>query len=218
YARICIIDIVDGPSYWRGTTFVQTTNVWETCFENYGGGGGSGDGGGRGGGIGGGQDDNRTKEQKREDALGIAFAALYDSPECNDLISGCAGVASALLSELSDRGQFTEQDDVFFHDSRNRAKPAITIGQGSSAMIKLRPGIDDPTFQSRSFFERERYGIPGVPEGLDADTQRAIIFLHELSHATGKFTHPGQGDPNDFDEPPILNESLNKLIYEVCFK
>jgi YD repeat-containing protein len=161
--------------------------------------------------------DSRTNEQKRNAALNIAFGVLYNSPECNDLISGRSGIASALLSGLSDRGQFTEQDDVVFHDPRIAHVPAFTTGQGDLAEIKLRVAVRDPAFDSTGFFERERYGIPGIPGGLDADTQRAFIFIHELSHATGRFTHPGQGDPRDFDEPPIENEMLNKLIFETCF-
>jgi hypothetical protein len=52
---------------------------------------------------------------------------------------------------------------------------------------------------------------------LDVDEQRAIIFLHELSHATGKFTHPGEGKPEDYDNT-IGNFELTKMIYENCFK
>jgi len=146
------------------------------------------------------------------------FCELPNSPECNDLISGRSGIASALLQVLSGRGEFSEQEDEFFHKSENQGTPAFTRGQGESATIKLRPTIDDANFQANSFFALSRHGLPGVPGGLDVDTQRALIFLHELSHATGRYTHPGQGDPKDFDEPPISQEELNKLIYETCFK
>jgi RHS repeat-associated protein len=193
--------------------------MWGGCLFSIGGGGVSRDDqqrDQRGGGGGGG--DTRSKDEKREDALDKAFAALYNRPECNDLISGRSGIASALLSDLSHRGQFSEQDDEFFHSSATRANPAFTQGQGEIATIKLRPTINDPTYQAISFFDSPRYSLPGVPGGLDVDTQRALIFLHELSHATGKFTHPGQGNPKDFDELPISNEELNKRIYEVCFK
>jgi hypothetical protein len=164
------------------------------------------------------QSDNRTNEEKRSAALAIAQFALYARPECNDLISGHSGVASALITTLYDSGQFSEQDDEFFHTSRTQSTPAFTRGQGTSAEVKLRIAVNDPNFQSTGFFERERYGIPGIPGGLSADIQRAFIFIHELAHATGRFTHPGQGDPKDFDEPPIKNEDLNKLIWETCFQ
>jgi len=212
-------------AYWECTTvgWIWYDGWWSVsqCTLSY-----EDSGGGRtrgepepGGGGGGGQAvDKRSKEQKRKDALAKAFGALYDRPECNDLISGHSGVASALLSVLSDRGRFTEQEDEFFHKSENRATPAITRGQGENATIKLRPTIEDTGYQANSFFDSPRHGLRGVPGELDVDIQRAIIFLHELSHATGRYTHPGQGDPKDFDEPPISQEEINKRIYETCFK
>jgi RHS repeat-associated protein len=208
----------NGQEIWWGL-FSCTSYRELSARDPYGKSGGGGEQGGRGGGAS--NTDNGTKEEKRQRAINKAFEALYNRPECNDLISGRSGVASALLSVLSDRGQFTEQDDPLFHNSRSANVPALTQGQGDLAKIKLRPPIDDSDstgFSSTGFFERDRYGIPGIPGGLDADTQRAFIFIHELSHATGRFTHPGQGDPRDFDEPPIPNEDLNKLIWETCFK
>jgi hypothetical protein len=45
----------------------------------------------------------------------------------------------------------------------------------------------------------------------------AFGFLHELSHATGKFVHP-ENTPPSGNTQVVTDEQLNQLIYDACFK
>jgi hypothetical protein len=45
----------------------------------------------------------------------------------------------------------------------------------------------------------ERYGL-GLGISLDPETQRAIVFLHELSHATGRYDDRGESKGAGYDE------------------
>ncbi len=166
----------------------------------------------------GGFEDKRTKEEKRRSALDLAREALLNKAECLDYLVGHNGNPLALLDALDAKGEFSEQDDPFFHDPDNTTTPAVTRGQGEDAKIMLRPEINGPGGNFRSgFFDIEpSYGL-GLGPGIPTDTQRAIIFLHELSHATGRYTHPGQGDPAKFDKI-IDGDALTRGVYDKCFK
>jgi RHS repeat-associated protein len=200
-----------GNYWWRS---------WH-CYEH---------GGGGGGGViredqqrdqrGGGQVvDSWTKEQKRRDALNKAKNAL-GREDCKDLIAGTYGEDPlGLLNTLDKNGQFNEspEETDYFKDPENWATPAFTTGLGEAAQVKLVPDIDirEPSrVQITGFYSKNNYAQQGVPSGLDVDTQRAILFLHELSHATGKFKHKGDNHPGQ----EIDHSTLNKDIYEKCIK
>jgi hypothetical protein len=162
-----------------------------------------------------------VKGLKREAALNKARSALQN-PDCQEaILSGGYPDPLGLLNFLADNGQFTEKDpgNQWPAGGQPTSTPAYTNGIGENASISLRTGYDANGNYRSSFFESQNYGLPlGV--SLDSDTQRAIIFLHELSHATGRYTHPE--NVRDGILPPheevIGNRELTNKIYEKCFK
>jgi RHS repeat-associated protein len=187
--------------------------MWGGCLFSIGGGGVSRDDQQRDQRAGGG--DIRSKDEKRRDALNLAKKAL-ERTGCSDYIASDAWANPlALLNTLDDRGQFQESPEDADYFKRNPGVPAFTEGVGVDAKIKLRPAIDErnPTYFVQGFYDSRNLGL-GVPN-LDPDTQRALAFLHELSHATGKFND----DPNANHPGQLIDGfELTRNIYEKCFR
>jgi len=82
-------------------------------------------------------------------------------------------------------------------------------------MLFRNPGYNDATGSSAGYAgwadnTAQQYGLsPAQAWGLG--------FLHELSHATGKFVHPGDTPPSGNTQVVTSNE-LNAMIDEACFK
>jgi RHS repeat-associated protein len=118
-----------------------------------------------------------------------------------------------LLNKLFERHQILEGNLMKLV---GRTAGAITDGIGEDAFITL----DEYFF----FSDKEMQVMVGEIIGTDICTARAIIMLHELSHATGKFYHLEQGNTPQFktSKPAPYNNkygqaSLDRKILENCF-
>jgi RHS repeat-associated protein len=161
------------------------------------------------------------KYQKRKDALDKARKAL-ERAECADYIAS-QGWANprALLDELDKNGQFVEQDKSnYWNRFSDGSVPAYTTGIGTGATVNLLTGLNEPPPSNgfrTSFYDKDRFAYDFATPGLDSDGHRALVFLHELSHATGKFSHPENSNRAEYEQV-IDSMTLSKNIYEKCFK
>jgi len=154
----------------------------------------------------------------RKLGLDAARKAL-ERQACRDLIAGVfGGDPLALFNKLLEKGQFVPgdpNDPNFVIDSHGHYSPAYTRRTGESATVVYDPGIHTDTRSSSGYFgwadaDAKQYDITPAEAA-------ALGFLHELSHATGKFVHAGDKPPSDQTQI-IDDDTLNQRIYDACFK
>lgn len=158
---------------------------------------------------GGGSGDSLTDKRQ----LGIdAVRQALTRPACRDLIKGVFGQDPlALFEKLLANAQFVAGDMKEF----TTKVQAYTQGTGETATVVYDPGNPDPHHFRGGYFvwadsAKDNYHITmGQAVGLG--------FLHELSHATGKFYHKGDTPQSD-QSTEIRQGELNQRIYDACFK
>jgi hypothetical protein len=164
-------------------------------------------------------------ERQRAVALAIARIALLRSAACRNSVSGPAGKdAAELLKDLALNGQFYEGQDPALGakivgkegiTTSFEIVPGVTRGSGISARVILFAGESPhPSFyQSGTVYNLTR------TLGLSRAVTQAVIFLHELSHATNRYYHPNQDNSNKGSRlEPIDNFALTKKVADNCFK
>jgi RHS repeat-associated protein len=198
------------------------------------GGGGGGTGGDIGGGSGGGQSGggfdpgpvggeyrepvDETAWHNRNMALLLARIALATRGDCFELISGRASNDPlGLLNTLDRKGEFIQSPHPIFTPRINFGVE-ITWGfaQGSreNARIRLNPGGPGTGISPGTLTHPNPGGL-AMRFNLSQPVALAILFLHELSHATRKFNDTTANDGRfDYD---ITYRALNSEIYKACF-
>jgi hypothetical protein len=140
---------------------------------------------------------------------------------CKDAIAGVfGGNPLELFEKLLQKGQFVPgrmNDPVFNVPSGGTSySPAYTNGTGESATIVYDPGNTDSHHYRGGFIDFAQNVYVNLYHISPAEGV-ALGFLHELSHATGRYVHPNDALPSDKTEVIGQTELRNKL-YEACFK
>jgi YD repeat-containing protein len=167
----------------------------------------------------------------REAGLDAARKAL-ERDDCKNYIKGQFGENPLkLLNTLADKGQFSPGDPDYAGfqirptdpaTGMQGYSPAYTIGTGEDAKIYTDPGVDRKTPAGRTVFRAgfylgtaktfaARYNIS------NADAV-ALLFLHELSHATGRTYHAENVGKVNYKAEVKGQQQLNDEVYENCFK
>jgi hypothetical protein len=159
---------------------------------------------------------------------------LMDNEDCEKLIrnlTGAKGSAKALLSELyqtpSGENRGLNYTHIWHTDEQTERKEKTTFAITNVNSKTGRPYI----LLFRAFFD---LATPKADEGyiltdskgkyveLTARQWRILNILHELSHATDKWSDP----PHPYKDPRIKTHGrilidtmiLNNLIYRACFE
>jgi RHS repeat-associated protein len=186
---ICVYDEVAGPSYWRGSTYVQTTVLNETCYNSYGPNQYSRDAQNR---SGGGTQLQAVPLPSRSE-LRKNLEALLETGNCvkffGDLITKVAEITGNSSHSTSALGLFDKISDFKLREPTKTAS-GIPVGGSVSGSIGNGDAI---------IFITEKYGSP------DSSRVRYIYtetLLHEMLHLAGR-----NGNYNDVQ----LAEAVVKL-------
>jgi hypothetical protein len=101
---------------------------------------------------------------------------------------------------------------------------AYTDGTGVNAQIFTDPGINGRDAEGHTHFRAGVYDSVGKAKtfakkyNISNAEGVALLFLHELSHATGKYIHPENVGHVKYESKVIEGDDLNDQIYENCFK
>ncbi len=129
-------------------------------------------------------------------------------PQCRNLIAGSSGKnPTKLLNDLLNRGQF---------------KFDVSIAVDGSFAGTNGPGVTSKVGLSHGFYTDQTVNGKTTAFNVTRTQAGAITILHELSHATGKFTHTPGRPGFDFyaDASMGVNApgSLNDKVAKACFK
>jgi hypothetical protein len=192
--------------------------MWGGCLFSIGGGGGvSRDDQQRGGGGRGRESRAERIERLRREAYEVAKRALEDE-DCKNYLKGTGynGDPLDLLKTLYERGQFREGGADYYYNEdgslKDRDTWGHTVGRGENATIDFRP----PRGGAFGFYDAS-WGVILFQSGLTNSRQIedsygiATLFLHELGHATGRYSHKD----GDADET-IGNSELTQGVFDNC--
>jgi hypothetical protein len=117
----------------------------------------------------------------------------------------------ALLNTIKIRKGNAIINEMQLYQGKPRAA-AVTTGTGPDAKIRFYA----PYFSNR---EGEVIRVDDKRVILNGVQMRAKTWLHELSHATGRYDHPNeQGRISSQYQEPISDSELDELIYKNCIK
>ena len=168
----------------------------------------------------------------RQSGIKAARTALKRDT-CKNYIKGQFGEDPlALFNTLVEKGQFNpgDPDSADFQKTidpitgREGHSGANTRGTGVNARIITDPGVNRRNAEGRRNFRAGLYDVGGKGHHFAREYNIsnaegvALVFLHELSHATGKNYHAENEGKVNYKAEVISQDKLNKDIYDNCFK
>jgi RHS repeat-associated protein len=166
----------------------------------------------------------KTREEivaeKRKSAIALARRALQ-SPQCKDFLkgSGFDGDPIDLLDILDLTGQFNEgRSDFFYGPNADPTAYMVTRGIGINAQIDVKPELITSERQSSGTYDMSNLGLRLRDGGITGNMvlsephALALMMLHELGHATGRYT---EGSSQRHDEK-IGNTELSQGVFTEC--